>query len=536
MAKRDTPTISSSDLALNSRTMKALGLKQQPFDTAILSDSSIYTDSILNKQYETLKHHLQFSDLILIVEGVLGSGKTILFRRLFQLDIASLFLMPIQAEATDTLVQIQQKMTIHMQNQGNANYLDDNLKNLQMFDQTPVVIIDDAHVLSDTTLQELLRYKQQLAADKQTQLKLLLLANKGMAKTLEQISDLEHGQLYVQEMPRFNTRQILAFIAHRLKLAGSESLPQLDEASIKKLARKTDGIPAQVMSAAATLINGQSGKSIKFSLKRPSRAILTGSALLVLTAIAGWYLYPVFSPKMADLSTILTPDDKPADTPATTLYPESASENSSSDHEAILQEIINHAELPEVDDITETSKPEKEPATEPLVDSFSEPVVTETALQPPSVTTAIPETKPEPLPTPQPEPLPTTKPKLLVQSTPNDKQPASKQTENPALKTLARMGIKDQNWLLQQNKNHWTLQVLGAREPQTLVNFARNHRLSSDTAWYRTSLNGSDWYVLVHRFYTDRDIARNSISRLPAPLRQARPWVRSIESIHNAVN
>ena len=98
------------------------------------------------------------------------------------------------------------------------------------------------------------------------------------------------------------------------------------------------------------------------------------------------------------------------------------------------------------------------------------------------------------------------------------------------------MGVKDHNWLLQQNKNYWTLQVLGARDPQTLVNFMQTHHLEQDTAWYRTTLNNEDWYVLVHRFYTNRDIARNAISRLPAPVRQARPWVRSLDSIQKAMN
>ncbi|MFW2374889.1 MAG: AAA family ATPase [Gammaproteobacteria bacterium] len=529
MAKPDQPSTSSKDLALSSRTMKALGLEQQPFSTAILSDKTIYTDSILNKQYETLKHHLQFSDLILIVEGIFGSGKTTLFRRLFQLDVASLYLMPIHAEATDTLIQIQQKMTIHMQQQGNANYLDDNLKNLQVFDQTPVLIIDDAHVLSDTTLQELLRYKQQLAAENDTHLKLLLLASKGMAKTLEHISDLEHSQFYVQEMPKFNTKQILAFIAHRLKLSGAESLPQLDESSVKKLARKTDGIPAQVLSAAAHLINNLSGKNSAFSLF-PSRPALLGLALATLLAAAGWILYPVFSPKMADLSSLFALDMQSLIEPD-----EAVLVDSDSDHISPADDEDNHNTLSLSDieadfgDFAEQSEaleaiqplpvPQAEPRVQPKQEAKQEapkPV----AVKPPKA----------------PTPLPSTKPAPTVQPKPVYKPLTTKQTENPALQTLARMGIKNQHWLLQQNKNHWTLQVLGAREPQTLVNFVRTHNLGQDTAWFRTSLKGGDWYVLVHRFYSDRDIARNSISRLPASLRQARPWVRSIDSIHKAVN
>ncbi len=532
MAKQDIASTSSSNLALNSRTMKALGLKQQPFTSALLSDKTFYTDSILNKQFETIKHHLQFSDLILIVEGVLGSGKTILFRRLFHLDIASLYLMPIQAEATDTLVQLQQKMTIHMQNQGNANYLDDNLKNLQVFDQTPVLIIDDAHVLSDNTLQELLRYKQQLATEKQIQLKLLLLANKGMAKTLEHISDLEHSQLYVQEMPKFNTKQILAFIAHRMKLAGAESLPQLNDASLKKLAKKTEGIPAVVMSEATRLINGQSGIKSIASLKLPSRSVLTGTALIVLLAIAGWFIYPIFNPQMADISSLFPLTDEPIPAPKVEPLGQPA---------------------PKDKPVAPTSKekPSTLPANQP-----------ETLAQP----EPLPDSKPLPAPQPetlaQPKPLPAPLPEPIVQTTPEDKPVAPtpkeklvvvaptvkppivktppKQTPNiikdPALKALANMGVKDHNWLLQQNKNYWTLQVLGARDPQTLVNFMQTHHLEQDTAWYRTKLNNEDWYVLVHRFYTDRDIARNAISRLPAPVRQARPWVRSLDSIQKAMN
>ena len=519
MAKQDIASTSSSDLALNSRTMKALGLKQQPFTSALLSDKTFYTDSILNKQFETIKHHLQFSDLILIVEGVLGSGKTILFRRLFHLDIASLYLMPIQAEATDTLVQLQQKMTIHMQNQGNANYLDDNLKNLQVFDQTPVLIIDDAHVLSDNTLQELLRYKQQLATEKQIQLKLLLLANKGMAKTLEHISDLEHSQLYVQEMPKFNTKQILAFIAHRMKLAGAESLPQLNDASLKKLAKKTEGIPAVVMSEATRLINGQSGIKSIASLKLPSRSVLTGTALIVLLAIAGWFIYPIFNPQMADISSLFPlTDDLPANRPETLAQPEP---------------LPDSKPLP-------ANRPETLAQPEPLPSPVPEPIVQTTPEDKPVAPTPLPDNKPTPIIQPaQEEKTLTPTPATKVLAAPIVKTPP-KQTPNiikdPALKALANMGVKDHNWLLQQNKNYWTLQVLGARDPQTLVNFMQTHHLEQDTAWYRTKLNNEDWYVLVHRFYTDRDIARNAISRLPAPVRQARPWVRSLDSIQKAMN
>jgi DamX protein len=106
---------------------------------------------------------------------------------------------------------------------------------------------------------------------------------------------------------------------------------------------------------------------------------------------------------------------------------------------------------------------------------------------------------------------------------------------NPALEQLATIGIHDGNWLLKQDKTHWTLQILGARDPQTLLKFAHANNLGDDTAWYKTQLTNKPWYILVHRIYTDQNIARQSIARLPANLQKSRPWVKSLDAVHKAI-
>ena len=97
------------------------------------------------------------------------------------------------------------------------------------------------------------------------------------------------------------------------------------------------------------------------------------------------------------------------------------------------------------------------------------------------------------------------------------------------------MGVHDQQWLLKQKASHWTLQILGARDPQTLLKFAQQHKLGDDSAWYETRLGDKPWYIIVHRFYTDKDIARASIARLPTSLQKSKPWVKSLQSIHNSI-
>ena len=120
---------------LKPESIDFLGLSKQPFANEILSEDSFFNFQALEKISETLVHQAQFSDLILIIEGSQGSGKTAFFRKFIQSEITNTKILSMQAEATDTLVQIQQKMSMHLTDLGDANHLEDNLKSLQTFDR-----------------------------------------------------------------------------------------------------------------------------------------------------------------------------------------------------------------------------------------------------------------------------------------------------------------------------------------------------------------------------------------------------------------
>lgn len=556
MAKQTHPK-SQDNLLLKPQTLEFLGLEQQPFTTSILSEEAIYSDPVLAKLFGTLKHHLEFSELILIVEGPLGSGKTTLFRRMFQIQSPSLFLLPIQAEATDTLVQIQQKMSIHLQDQGDANYLDDNLKRLSVFDQMPALIIDDAHLLSDTTLQELLRYKQQLADDKDVQLKLLLLANPGMANTLEQISNLDHSQLYVQSMPAFTPKQIQAFINHRLKQAGVTEHVPLDDKQLDMIVKKTAGTPSAIMAQATTVLDviaRNKSNRPNLQLTRPI-CLLIILTLVTLVGLASYFFLFTETPQQPQITPALT-EPSPAPTlqaPApvehveefTTAEGDIQIHDQPQDIATITGTLADNSATEDL--ITDTTPPvadndklnasenmPEEMIASPVADVVTEPVIPE------AINMAPAPIEPPVAAEPIAEPAQPLRPSIKAPSPkPAEKAPVptpAATTLSPALQQLEAMGLKNPAWLKQQSPDRWTLQVLGARDPETLIKFARQHRLGADSAWFITDLNGKPWYVLVHRLYGNRDIARNAISRLPAGLRQARPWVKSLQSIHKSMH
>ena len=535
-------------LQLDAQIMSFLGISQQPFTSSILSGDDIYSDATRDQMIATLRHHMQFSDLVLVVEGEQGSGKTTLFRQLIQNNLPNLFLISILAEATDTLTLLQQKMVAHLKGQGSTNYLDQDLKNLQVFDQFPIAIIDDAHVLSDTTLQELIRYRSQLKHDKETNLKILLLANPGMAATLEDISDLQHNQLYVQQMPTLTPKQTQAFLDHRLNKAGYSGDALLPPETIQQIHKKSQGKPGQVMAMAALMIE----KHVRNFNQRGGTFLnkFLGVASTLLLLATGIYFWSTHTATVVPEVAIMQPapevgsaitDELDVLSEKGLAITESETNTSVADSLAANDPAANtldatatpaeSAALPSNVSSSGIAPPPSAPVT--AVPDTTAPVNTAAAATPAPapapasvIVTKKPVAEPRAIPSPPLEPKPALPPVVDAKAI-----PAEKPIIPPAPPELATLGLKDSEWLRAQDPAHWTLQLLGARDTHTLVKYVREHKLSEDCAWYATQLNGKPWYVLVYRFYTNADSARKGLDLLPAAMQQGQPWVKSLAAI-----
>lgn len=86
--------------------------------------------------------------------------------------------------------------------------------------------------------------------------------------------------------------------------------------------------------------------------------------------------------------------------------------------------------------------------------------------------------------------------------------------------------------LLALPKNHFMLQLLGARERSGVQKLLNSHQDVAHLYYYETSLSGKPWYVVVQGNYTTRDAAKQGLKQLPVNLRSAKPWVRDVKSIH----
>ncbi len=541
---------------LDQQSLDYLVLSKQPFADEILTEQTFFLSQALKKIIESLTHQVQFSDLLLIVEGTQGSGKTSLYRQFIQLDITNTKILSIQAEATDTLTQIQQKMSLHLQDLGDANHLEDNLKSLQTFDQVPVLVMDNSHVLSDTTLQELFRFQQQLQQEQEVTLKVLLFANTGMSDTIQKITDISTEQMYVQSIPALSPKQVERFLFHKLRQAGYSGEKILDEKSLQQIIRKSSAGLSSIMQTAAPVIDRIVARKLKpglsSNLKLTFIILLLG--VLITAAVAWLYLMDDSEP---DTAVVAPQTESPQPRlyvepePPETVSPEpmtSEPVGSETAPESIVESIVEPLAEPPRTDMAEAGaeqsadQAEASPASRPeetaqqsqpaaIVPAASTPAtsITETTTAAPAIAAApIAITEPATRPTPPPTSVTRT-------AAPVIKPAATTSSLAPALRQLGAMGIADASWLTQQPNSNWTLQLLGAREPETLLKFARRHRLSSQTAWYKTWLKSKPYYVLVHGSFSSRDQARNAIGRLSPALQANKPWVKSMRSVQQAI-
>ena len=97
------------------------------------------------------------------------------------------------------------------------------------------------------------------------------------------------------------------------------------------------------------------------------------------------------------------------------------------------------------------------------------------------------------------------------------------------LKTELNNGLYGQNWIKQQNKKYFTLQLLGTHNKSTLPAYIKKFALKSDAAVFKTKRNGKDWFTLIYGSHPTKSAAQAAAKQLPQGV--TKPWIRSFASI-----
>jgi MSHA biogenesis protein MshM len=95
-----------------------------------------------------------------------------------------------------------------------------------------------------------------------------------------------------------------------------------------------------------------------------------------------------------------------------------------------------------------------------------------------------------------------------------------------------------QDWLAQQDKNTYSIQLLGADDPQQLknhLNAIRKYIEISDIFVYRTIAKQKPSLTVLYGSFRDRRAAFDALARLPMPLKAHNPILRTVQGIRGEI-
>jgi DamX protein len=531
----------------NQADLATLGLKGMPFSTQIEADLYFETPS-LKQRLDLLLHLGHYSDLVLVITGPAGSGKTSLLRHVVKKSGESIRIIVIEARQTmnqeQLLGQILEKLNVserHTERDAMLKALQATLEAMERKSLTVVLAIDDAHKLPESGYKAIEQLANIRDEDGKELLHFMLFGEEEIQQQLDN-SSLQY-RLKKIDLPRLSQKETGQYIRYRLKQTGVADAGTLNSiftpSTILKIHKQSEGLPENVNQLVDKELGQNKAPQIKPDLKEKSPIItlkVLGAGLLALILI----LILIFQDRINDLFTSqeLTPEKltqekltaeksspekiKPEKKEPTTepVIPESAQSAQKEPKQITGTDIL--VEPDETSGmkkkITGAPAEKKEPSTAkpPLP-----PLTQEESPLPPSA-----------LSTPESANAPVTKEQQTKEETAKTEQPAitppkEKAQEGPS-------AIKREDWILKQNPEYFTIQLYGATNEAEVLDVIKKYPLPSQVAYFRTFKKGTDWYSLITGIYPDMASANQSVKDLPPKLAKG-AWIRRVKWVQDDI-
>ena len=498
-------------------------------------------------------HHLaRYSQLLLVVSGPQGSGKTLLRQALVastnkQAVHSVVFSARGAADAGGVMRQIAQGLNVQ---QSDARALLSQVAQLSLTGQEVYLLIDDAESLDNDALDALLALA---AGNAEGRPHVFLFGESALLPRLELLADGEE-RFHAIELDPYSEEETRDYLAQRLEGAG-QGIELLSEEQIADIHLQSAGWPGAINQVAretlieSMLANRGGVQKGGMAFKLPKKHLIA----LVVVAIAvgaAWLMQgrskpDAQAPAVAQLPLGTAPAPAvDATAPADGKGP--AVEFAGSGQplplplvgqaQPVIREPLAQASgLGESDDDGAIEPPAS--ATPPTVTSMAPPQGA-TPSAAPAAPVIAPVTKPAPVTTPAPTVASAAKPPVAA--------PAAKPTAPAAtaakpattpVKPVAKVekpaapasGASGSGWYASQAGGNYALQVLGTGSESAAQAFVREQ--GAEYHYFKKTLNGKPLYVVTYGNFANRSAAQAAIKALPAKVQAGKPWPKTFSSI-----
>lgn len=247
-------------------TMTRLGLDHQPF-SAHTAPEDLFVDDAIRMQIDTLARHLEAGDVLSVLKGEPGSGRTsILIRLMTERSDDLHFFIARGAGSIDArrIVMDMLRMLVRPVPDDAAECYRDLARRLRALvaDGKPaVLVIDDVDRLPEGELANLLSLHDGLRQALSGQFRMLLTAEPAVEMHLSSLDSeqIRSGRLVTAAVRPLTRPRLGPYLAHRLRTAGLRGAEPFEDADLDRIHAAAGGLPRDVEIAAAADLDARFG-------------------------------------------------------------------------------------------------------------------------------------------------------------------------------------------------------------------------------------------------------------------------------------
>ncbi|MEW8114953.1 MAG: AAA family ATPase [Candidatus Thiodiazotropha endolucinida] len=565
-----------------------------------MSDANdFFSTTEVSARLDLVRHLIENSELVPLVRGPSGIGKTLLATRLQQLAPDNWSVCHFDADPT---MQPERLLATIARCSGLPDIAGELLQRLvdrfgilRKRGRIPVLLVDDAHMLPPTSLITLLRlFERQLDGVRLVSIVLFADEQIDLLLSTPQLQVMSPQAIQVIDLPVMTRQEAAAYMQFLLKNEGLSENLALDEVKLNRIYRETKGNPGLLASAILNAV-GESGHEERegsYLSGYKKQLLIGGLPLLVVVLLSIWLISSLIEPESETIparqvENRIEPLPAPAALPqseaqmpevtqteaapapvAESAAPQNLDVKSQAPEKTIesIEESVTTAKLdvvtgsvvensaspsavPVMEESTASENRDEFAAVQGINEAPAEIEVESVQLaksDQPIVADMVESSDMQQPETPGSQPVDEINSQPVAEGRVTDNGVESETSAETPIAVVEEMvepsgpaeeagGDTAAIWVMSRSPDSYTLQLIAVENLASLQRYIDSNSLTGKTHTLQMTRNGKPLYALLWGEFPDRESAQKAVSALPSRVQKTGVWARSFASLKQSM-